>query len=400
MHSATSGVTSSKISTRIRTMGEIYNQKLDLDALYNKKHNIVKKILLRQSTKSNLLTWLIVSLLFYLVAELGAIVDKSDLSQFFSIANGQAIDFIYMPIYLFVHLFTVSALTLAIKKSITTLPSVMDIPTDRFENAIKRFESNLAPLLIALPFILFDTYDILIKDIQTGTFQYISLLPELVLTFSWIVEWLIFGNIVWLMAYYIIFVRHITKKYSYDSELLNVVLNDELRPIVHVGYEQSIVVSVFLALNIYYTIYTGFYPTDFIASLIIFILLPLIAMLPLRYVHKDLTNEIKVFTEKKVEHMVNITRTFFVGQDMAIDQKIDYILTDRILFRLKQIHKSHSNKMVYLRILGTMAVPAAGYYVDYGRQVTVTINQTLHINLPFIQLFHLLINYLLLFKIV
>lgn len=393
-----------KKSTKIRSPEQINAEIEELNKFYSKRHNIVKKLLIRQKKKLDLVTWVVVSLAFYLVALLGALqLSTNNFDKFFSFSGQKlAADFIFMPIYLFACLFTVSALTLAIKKSVLTLPKAMDIPLDHYEKSIKRFESNLAPLIIALPFIIFDSANVL-SDFTTNNFQYIGPIPELVLLASWILEWIIFANIIWLMAYYVIFIFHITRKYHYDSELLTVILKDELKPIIHVGYEQSILLTIFLLLNILFNVLSGFLKNEvsasfllFLYSFVLFLLIPIIAVLPIQFVHDDLSSEIKIFTDQSYNRILPKTRPTFVGENIQLEDKVDFVFTDRILFRLNQVHKSHSNKTIYIRILATMAVPAFGYYVNYGPNVIDQINKALGTNFPFIalhmiQLLHFLI---------
>ena len=379
-------------SSKIRSPEQIQQEIDEINKYYNKRHNIVKKILIREKKWLDILIWIGVSLLFYIVALIGASMSSNgNFDLFFNFSTtGEAIDFLYMPLYIFVHLFVVSALTFAIKRSVLNLPKVMDIPLAQYEKSVKRFESNLGPLIIALPFILYDSIDIF-KDISTGNYLYIGLVPELTLWASWVIEWIIFANIIWLMAYYVIFIYHTAKTYHYDSELLSVVLKNELKPIVHVGYEQSIVLTLFLVLNIIYTIYTGFYATDFLASITLFLLIPLMAVVPIQIVHSDLTKEIKAFSTHALDRILPITKPFFVNENISLENKVDFLLTDRVLYRLQEIHKSHSNKAIYLRILATMAVPAFGYYVDYGPKVVDYINSTFHTNFSFINLIHIIL---------
>ena len=375
-------------NTRIRTSEDINLEIQELNNYYNSRHNIIKKYLIHQDMKLNLGLWIAFSLFFYVLAFIAYFFGPDrNLNSFFTL-NTSGLAYVLMPLYLFICLFTLSALTYAIRRAVLTVPKIMSIPLDNYEKTIKRFESNLAPLILATPFILYNLVGI-VKDLENNT--YFSLIPTVVLFVSWVVEWVLFGNILWLMIYYIIYIRQITKKYHYDSELLSVVLKDEIKPIVHVGYEQSIVLAFFLIINIIYIIYKGFYITDFIASFLIFLLIPIISIVPLNMVHKDLSKEIERFRKKSLDRITLITKGLFVNQDIPVDDKIDFILTDRILYRLRQVHKSHKNYTVYFRILGAMIVPLAGYYVDYGQQITDSINKTFNISLPFIHLLHLLL---------
>ena len=379
-------------SSKIRSPEQIQHEIDEINNFYNKKHNIVKKILIRNKKRLDILIWIGISLLFYIVALIGASMSPNgNFDLFFNFSNnGQALDFLYMPFYLFVHLFVISALTFAIKRSVLSLPKVMDIPLAQYEKSVKRFESNLGPLIIAIPFILYDSFDIF-NDVLTGDYHYIGLVPELTLWASWVLEWIIFANILWLMAYYVIFIYHTARTYHYDSELLSVVLKNELKPIIHVGYEQSIVLTIFLVLNIIYTIYTGFYSTDFLASITLFLLIPIMAVVPIQIVHGDLTEEIKAFSNQALDRVLPIMKPYFVNEGISLENQVDFLLTERILSKLHEIHKSHSNKAIYLRILATMAVPAFGYYVDYGPKVVDYINSTFHTNLPFIKLIHIIL---------
>ena len=206
---------------------------------------------------------------------------------------------------------------------------------------------------------------------------------------SWVVEWVLLGNILWLMFYYLVYIRQITHNYHYDSELLSVVLKDEIKPIIHVGYEQSLVLGIFLVINIIYTIYKGAYDSDLIAALLIFILIPIISIIPINMVHRDLTNEIARFREKSLDRILLTSKKLFIDQQVPLDDKVDFIFTDRILYRLHQVHSSHKNYLIYVKIIASLFFPLIGYYATYGKQATERINETFHLQLQFFQLIHL-----------
>ena len=371
---------------KIRTTEEINQEVAELNKFYNSRHNIIKKYLIQQNTYLNLIIWAIFSLFFYFLAFIAYYLGPTTDPLSFFAFNSKGFVYYLMPIYLFACLFTVDALTSAIKRAVLAVPKIMSIPLDNYEKTIRRFESNLAPAIIALPFILINLVGI-IGDLSKNTF--FTLIPTVLLFVSWVVEWLLFGNILWLMFYYMVYIRRITNNYNYDSELLSVILKNEIKPIIHVGHEQGIILGIFLIINIIYIIFKGFFVSDLFASLLIFVLIPIITIVPINLVHKDLTKEINAFSEKSLDRILQTSKILFLNKDMTPDEKIDFMFTDRILYRLNQVHKSHKNYIVYLRVVIAMAVPLAGYYVDYGQTVISRINVTMGTNIHLIKLMHL-----------
>lgn len=392
-HSGKKNVSDSVNSKRIRTQEEIDQEIIELNKFYNARHNVVKKYLIQENLGLNLAIWIIFSLFFYILAFIGYYLGPNpDISKFFAF-NTEGLAYYLMPVYLFASLFTVSALTFAIKRAVLAVPKIMSIPLDNYEKTIRRFESNLAPLLIATPFVFINLLGIIGDLTKATNGQFFTLIPTVILFASWVVEWVLFGNILWLMIYYVVYLHRITTSYNYDSELLAVVLKNEIKPIIHVGHEQSLILAGFLIINIIYIIYKGFFISDFIASLLIFILIPIISIVPINMVHKDLTREILAFQNRSLSRILQTSKILFVNTNdpMTNDEKLDFILTDRILFRLTQVHKSHKNYAIYARVVTAMAVPLAGYYVDYGQKVVTTINHTLNTNIPFIKLVHIIL---------
>ncbi len=379
---------------RIRSRQDIDNEITKINEFYNSRHNIVKKYLIHDNMKLNFFLWVIFSLFFYVLAFIGYYVGPDSSSQLFISFDTQGLAFLFMPLYLFACLFTVSALTFAIRGAVTTVPKIMAIPLESYEKTVKRFESNLAPLIIALPFILFDLVGIITKYTNSNKTFY-SLIPTLILFISWVVEWLLFANILWLMVYYVIYIRQITKKYHYESELLSVVLKDEIKPIIHVGYEQSLVLGIFLIINIVYIIYKGFYISDLVASLLIFLLIPIISILPIEFVHKDLSHEIEQFRVKSLDRILISSKNLFIDEPVSLDNKMDFIFTDRILYRLRQIHKSHKNYLIYVKIGISLVFPIIGYYATYGQKAVDYINKTFKLDLHLPPLIHLVLSIIL-----
>jgi hypothetical protein len=392
-NTVTSRIKEIRNNPKVRTT-DMINQEIRLvDNYFNKKLNLIEKIFIRPNKKVNIISWLLFCIGMYILAYIGSFtVNNVDSSKFLDFTDtGVAIHFIYMSLYLFVHLFTVTALTNAVKRAVTTVPKVMIIPYEDYQKAINRFESNIWPILISIPFILYDFLDFYPRT-QNNNFEYIGFFPDTVLFISWIIEWVIFGFIIWIILYYIRFIRLITKKFDYETELLTVVIRNEVKPIIYVGYEQSIILTVFLVLNIYYTIYVGFFLSDFMASVILFLLLPVLVFIPMKIINSDLNYELKRYKNSMWDKLLFMSKSIYAGEQVSIEEKVDFIVSDSILHRINQTQKAQ--KVIYLRLIATMLVPAFGYYLNYGEQVTSIINESLKLNIPVFRLFYFILVHL------
>ena len=146
---------------KIRSSEDIEKEITQINNFYNSRHNVVKKFLIHTNMKVNLVIWILFSLFFYLLAFIGYYSGPdNNIQAFFSLDN-QGLAFMIMPLYLFACLFTVSALTLAVRNAVVSVPKIIAIPLENYEKTVKRFESNIAPLIIALPFISYNLVGII-----------------------------------------------------------------------------------------------------------------------------------------------------------------------------------------------------------------------------------------------
>jgi hypothetical protein len=205
----------------------------DISEFVNRRSFWISKIFMRGSIKSSLIFSLIISLFFFSIAIAFSAITFSNLQidtisvnhivDFFSSEGKSEADqqwtaeFYFMPIYLMIHLIMLIVIHFEMKKALNTIPKLVNIPENELKKRIKRVKSNSLGLLIALPFILYDSYFTYIDIIDPENTQP---LMNLIADISWTIEWLIFGVVVYSLLSFTLLVRYITKFYEYEENIL------------------------------------------------------------------------------------------------------------------------------------------------------------------------------------
>ena len=377
----------------------------DIDALvqevgeyWDRKDNLVEKLFTGDRTFDNFQKWVLISITFLVLAFAGSfiIVDPFSASienfrnsGFLNFSNtGAGVDFFFMPIFLFVHMLIFAAITKGIKEAFTAVPAVMDVPMDDFTASINKIQSNFWVFLFAAPFIIYDTIfanpwyavdvDVFFSDwrnlnfpmvIKTPNYDYIGLIPDTILFFSWIIEWLIFGALIYMLIAYMRYINRITKQYRYDSQLLSIVLKGQLEPLIKLGYKLSIALGAFLILNIAYTFWTGFWYSDTIAMVIIFLLLPIVSIVPMRAIEHDLQEEQTEYINSATDDILSNGMAVLIDASrVSLEDKVNIIVKDRMLQKFDSLHKDTIG--IYIRIFLTLGISLAGILWNYRAQVS------------------------------
>ncbi|MHA2272688.1 MAG: hypothetical protein ACXACI_12550 [Candidatus Hodarchaeales archaeon] len=356
----------------------IMTQLQEIETYYEKQRNLLTKALTRTSWKWSLLLFLFLSLLFYFAAFVAAFADfdgmtfkgwNSEISEeFFDFEDGWGVNNHWMPFYLFVHFCMLAVIGKGLQDAVLVVPGVMKVDMEDLKRSIKRVRSNIGGFLIALPFIIYDgvrSYN----EVSNSDEVIINPAVHWIVTFSWIVEWFVFGAIIWALIAYVFFVRKITSKYSYEENILKVVVKGELGPLVRLGYRLTLALGIFLIVNIAYIFVEGNpWPSDFIGIILTLLIMPILVVVPLQLIERDVANEQRLITDRFRDKYIS-DGVGFIRDPSAIDleSKVDILLGRRLLQTFQE-HRRQTLK-IYLRMAFTMAISLGGLVWNYSDQI-------------------------------
>ncbi len=356
----------------------IMTQIQEIETYYEKQRNLVTKAFTRQNWKRNIILFLFLSLLFYFAAFAAAFADfdgmtfkgfNSEISdEFFDFEDGWGANNHWMPFYLFVHFCMLAVIGKSMQDAVMVAPRVIKVDMEDLKRSIKRVRSNIGVLLIALPFIIYDgvrSYN----EVSESENVIINPAVHWIVTLSWIVEWFIFGAIIWGLVAYVFFVRKITSKYSYEENILKVIVKGELGPLIRLGYRLSIALGIFLIVNIAYIFVEGNpWPSDFIGIVLTFLIMPILVVVPLQLIERDLAHEQGMIREHFLEQYVADGMKFIRDPTvLGLEAKVDILLGRRLLQTFQEYRRE--TLKVYLRMALTMAISLGGLVWNYSEEI-------------------------------
>jgi hypothetical protein len=365
-------------SSVTRSEEAIAQQVEEVETLFSEHSDFLSRIFTRKGVIETLFIFIVTSLGFYVLALLAALIEfdgmtpsgftTDNIEVFFDFTDeGWGIDMHFMPLYLFIHLVMVVVIGKSMCDAVAVIPRVIDLETAAIERNVRKMQTNLSGLLIALPFILYDAY-FTFQEVSDSEAVMINPLVHWIVCASWTLEWWIFGAVISSLIKYLFFIRRITAKYSYEANILPVIVKGELDPLIRLGWRLTIALGLFLVTNVAYTIYYGFWPTDFIGLIIIFIMLPVLTVVPLQLIERDVAYEQGLiadrFLDKYVDHGIGFIKD---PKSISLESKIDILVGRRLLQTFVE-HKRETLK-VYLRMATTMAITAGGLVFSYYEQI-------------------------------
>lgn len=367
-------------SSGTRTEKSIMKQVEEVETLFNKHADILSKIFAGKGLKQSLFIFLVVSLGIYFLALLATFIEFDGVSPkgfttdsqgrdlFFDFTDeGWGTDLHFMPLYVFVHLAMLAIIGKSMSEAVVVIPRVIEIEAVELEKTVSKLRSNLSGLLFALPFILYDSY---FTYLEVGDSQKVLLNPVVhwIVNLSWALEWWIFGAVITSLIKYLFFIRKITAKYSYEANILGIVVKGELDPLIKLGYRLTIALGIFLIANVAYTIYYGFWLSDFIGLIIILITLPILTVVPLQLIERDVAYEQRLIADSFLSTYVSDGIRFIRNpKDLDLESKIDILVGRRLLQTFTE-HRRETLK-VYLRMAATMAVSVGSLLYSYNEQI-------------------------------
>ncbi|MFX0212327.1 MAG: hypothetical protein ACFFDT_40515 [Candidatus Hodarchaeota archaeon] len=329
--------------------------------------------------KNNFLTFVIILLLSIGIYLLGAalcylefdgftFVGTSDkyIDSYFDLSDPEdAIDadypwgreFISTPIFLFAHLIMIWVMGNSLKAALLVMPKIIDISHEELQKSATKLINNVRGLIVASPFILYDMY-----------YWYLDLIDEEEILINpllhgltggiWVIEWYIFGCILNSLIMYIQFIRKYILKKKYKTDLISAVIERELEGLVLVGYKISFAFGFFFIANIAFLILVEPWLSDLIAFLILFIMLPIISILPIKFIEYDTKREQEKWLEKNTKQFKELSGKFYEDPNyLTLETKVNLLMNYRLieLFEKNQIEFW----TVYRRILFVLSIPAS-----------------------------------------
>ncbi|MFX0115074.1 MAG: hypothetical protein ACFFB3_11050 [Candidatus Hodarchaeota archaeon] len=351
----------------------------EIEIYYEKQKNLVTKAFTRKSWKRSLILFLFISMIFYLAAFAAAFADfdgmafkgwNNEISEYFFdfSKDGWGVNNHWMPFYLFVHFCMLAVIGKSMQDAVLVTPRVMKVDMDDLKKSIKRVRSNIGGFLIALPFIIYDAVRSY-NEVSESDKVIINPLVHWIVTLSWIVEWFIFGAIIWSLVAYVFFVRKITSKYSYEENILKVIVRGELEPLIRLGFRLTIALGVFLVVNIAYIFVEGNpWPSDFIGIILTLLILPILTIVPLQLIERDVSHEQGLIADRFLTKYVQ-DGIGFIRDPKAIDleSKVDILLGRRLLETFQEYRRE--TVKVYLRMGFTMAISLGGLVWNYSEEI-------------------------------
>lgn len=289
-----------------------------------------------------------------------------------------ALELAFMPFFLLVHLTLLYAMGRETKNIFLVAPKMVKIPEKDLKSSMKWMRSNIIPLLIALPFILYDSY----YANYGSSIVIFNPVVRLIVVLSWIIEWLIYGIIIYGMVYYLFFIRKVLMKYKYEENIFSIVVNGESNDLTRLGYKNSFIFGAFILINIIYMIATGYWLSDMVALLLMLILLPIITIVPLQLVDMGIKKEKETVIKTMTDRYVSEGVKFLANPDtVSVETKMNFYVTKSILDSLQEYHESRWR--VYLRLVYIIGASLIGLVIQFKSQLLPVINNIFHTNIVF-----------------
>ncbi|MFW9917136.1 MAG: hypothetical protein ACFFGZ_16135, partial [Candidatus Thorarchaeota archaeon] len=353
---------------------------------YDKRMNLVTKAFGQRSRKKMALFLLIVSFGFYFLAIAGAMAEfdgmeitgfkyrRSRLDYFTDLSNpdeesendeyaGYGRELLFMPILILVHLIMLAAVGKSFREPFLIVPQVIDVNIDKLIKTVKRIRGNFGGLVIALPFIAVDVY-FSYQDVSDPEAVIINPLVHWIVTASWVLQWFVFGVVLYSLFGYLLFIRHLTKDYQYEGNILAIVVGRHLDPLIFLGYQLAGVLGLFLATNLAYMwLVPPPWPSDVIATILVLLALPIMAIAPLEMIERDIAKEQgemqRQWNEKFIAEGIK-----FIDSPASVNEKA--LLDILMFYRLQQTFAEHKRETlkVYFRVFYVMLLAVGGILLN------------------------------------
>ncbi len=376
-----------------RSEQAIARQVNKIQQTYDKQMNLVTKAFGIRSKKKMAILLLIVSFGFYFLAIAGVMVDfeestnenensmtikgfklrRSRLKYFTDLSNpdeeseseyaGYGRELLFMPILILVHLIMLAAIGKSMREPFLIVPTVIDIDTDKLIKTVKGIRGNFGGLIIALPFILVDVY-FSYQDVSDPEEVIINPVVHWIVTASWVLQWFIFGVVLYSLVRFLLFIRHLTKDYQYEGNILAIVVGRYLDPLIFLGYQLAGVLGLFLVTNLAYMwLVPPPWPSDVIATILVLLALPVMAIAPLEMIERDIAREQAEMRRQWYDQYI-IEGMKFIDDPASVDEKS--LLNILMFHRLLETFSAHKRETlkVYFRVFYVMLLAVGGILLN------------------------------------
>ncbi|MHA2232040.1 MAG: hypothetical protein ACXAB4_06095 [Candidatus Hodarchaeales archaeon] len=393
----------SKSSGSKRSEQAIAKQVDKVQQTYNTRMNLVTKALGRRSRKKMLILLLIVSFSFYILAIVGAMADFGDAAtdatgtngtdsneevpmeisgwnftterlKYFtdlsdptkdseSIYAGYGRELLFMPILIFVHLLMLAVIGKSMREPLVRVPRLIDMDTDKLVKTVKKVRGNFGGLIVALPFMVFDAYWSY-QDVSDPDEVIINPLVHWIVTASWTLQWFIFGVVLYSLVRYLLFIRHLTKDYQYEGNILAIVVGRDLDPLIYLGYQLAGVLGLYLITNLAYMwLVPPPWYSDVLATAIVLFALPIMAIGPLEMIERDIASEQAVIRARFFDQYITEGIKFISNPGSVNERALLEVLMSQRLLETFSEHKGETLK-VYFRVFYVMLLAVGGILLN------------------------------------
>lgn len=360
---------------------------------YNKRMNLVTKALGQRSRKKMLIILLIVSFSFYFIAIAGAMANfeepenenevsmeitgfklrRSRLKYFTDLSDptkesdseyaGYGRELLFMPILIFVHLLMLAVIGKSMREPLVRVPRLIHMPTDKLVKTVKKIRGNFGGLIVALPFMFFDAYWSY-QDVSDPDEVIINPLVHWIVTASWTLQWFIFGVVLYSLVRYLLFIRHMTKDYQYEGNILAIVVGRDLDPLIYLGYQLAGVLGLYLITNLAYMwLVPPPWYSNVLATAIVLFALPIMAIGPLEMIERDIASEQTVIRDRFFNQYIT-EGIKFIANPGSVNERalLEVLMSQRLLETFSQ-HKRETIK-VYFRVFYVMLLAVGGILLN------------------------------------
>ncbi|MFX0115248.1 MAG: hypothetical protein ACFFB3_11935 [Candidatus Hodarchaeota archaeon] len=382
-----------------RSVTTIQQQRAEVQQTYDKHMNLVTRVFSGKSRKKTIFFFLVVSFAFYGAAIVGVMADfkveettegengeekvsmeltgwtfsRKRLKYFTDFSNpedesdskyaGYGRELLFMPILILVHLIMLAAIGKSMREPFVVAPSLIDVDMKKLVKTVRRIRGNFRGLLIGLPFMIFDVY-FSYQDVSDPDEVIINPLVHWIVTSSWCLQWFIFGVVLNHLVAYLFFIRHLTKGYTYEANILAIAVRRDLDPLIYLGYQLAGVLGLYLITNLTYMLAVPppWY-SDVIATLIVLLAIPIIAIGPLEMIERDLAKEQAEIRNRFFDQYVD-DGIKFIADPTSVNEKalLDILMVHQLLDTFDK-YKRETLK-VYFRVFYVLVLAGAGILIN------------------------------------
>ncbi|MFW9994648.1 MAG: hypothetical protein ACFFD4_21575 [Candidatus Odinarchaeota archaeon] len=378
-----------------KSNAEVSRDIAEIEEIALRKHWLAR-FFTRSTKRRSILFALFISFGLYVLGFLSMAVYKEvdisaidSLLSYIDLSTIDGRDLFFMPIFIFISIVLIVMINTSINEAIVVVPRIIPVPKEEIIKDLNKFRSNTRGIILVLPFILYDVTisalrffvfpdgditDTVFEQIDPFVFNALSdgiminPVVHIILTFSWVFEWLIYGAVFNLLYQYLRLIYKYTTKKTYSENLLAVILKGLVDPLLKLGYTLSIYLGLFLLIRAIYIVVVGYYWSDLFGFLALLIFLPIVVIVPLVLIEHDLSKEqkelVNEYSQSYIEEGMKYIRD---PRSITLDEKVNLLLQDKYITAIMS-YKRETLK-IYLRLFALMSVTAGSYLITYRADI-------------------------------